>query len=211
MAKIIGLTGGIASGKSTVSNMLKTKGFTIVDADIAARKVVEPGELAYEQIIEAFGEGILLQDLTLDRKKLGALIFADEALRMKLNSIVHPAVRAWMTREKDRAIENGKKTVFLDIPLLFESRLTYMVERTILVYVDGETQLKRLMTRNGLSEKEAQMRIRAQMPLSEKRHWRMRCSTTMAAWRKQNSSLKKSCQIGSSFHDGYIMVFFMQK
>ncbi|WP_207369349.1 dephospho-CoA kinase [Heyndrickxia coagulans] len=169
MAKIIGLTGGIASGKSTVSNMLKAKGFTIVDADIAARKVVEPGELAYEQIIEAFGEGILLQDLTLDRKKLGALIFADEALRMKLNSIVHPAVRAWMTREKDRAIENGKKTVFLDIPLLFESRLTYMVERTILVYVDEETQLKRLMARNGLSEKEAQMRIRAQMPLSEKK------------------------------------------
>jgi len=169
MAKIIGLTGGIASGKSTVSNMLKTKGFTIVDADIAARKVVEPGELAYEQIIEAFGEGILLKDLTIDRKKLGALIFADEALRMKLNSIVHPAVRAWMTREKDRAIENGKKTVFLDIPLLFESRLTYMVERTILVYVDEETQLKRLMARNGLSEKEAQMRIRAQMPLSEKK------------------------------------------
>ncbi|WP_348658058.1 dephospho-CoA kinase [Heyndrickxia faecalis] len=169
MAKIIGLTGGIASGKSTVSNMLKTKGFTIVDADIAARKVVEPGELAYEQIIEAFGEGILLKDLTIDRKKLGALIFADEALRMKLNSIVHPAVRAWMTREKDRAIENGEKTVFLDIPLLFESRLTYMVERTILVYVDEETQLKRLMARNGLSEKEAQMRIRAQMPLSEKK------------------------------------------
>lgn len=169
MAKIIGLTGGIASGKSTVSNMLKTKGFAIVDADIAARKVVEPGEPAYEQIIEAFGEGILLEDLTIDRKKLGALIFADEALRMKLNSIVHPAVRAWMTQEKDRAIENGKKTVFLDIPLLFESRLTYMVERTILVYVDEETQLKRLMARNGLSEKEAQMRIRAQMPLSEKK------------------------------------------
>lgn len=169
MAKIIGLTGGIASGKSTVSKMLKAKGFTIVDADIAARKVVEPGEPAYEQIIEAFGEGILLEDLTIDRKKLGALIFADEALRMKLNSIVHPAVRAWMTREKDRAIENGEKTVFLDIPLLFESRLTYMVERTILVYVDEETQLKRLMARNGLSEKEAQMRIRAQMPLSEKK------------------------------------------
>ncbi|MCH1927885.1 dephospho-CoA kinase, partial [Shewanella sp. C31] len=90
------------------------------------------GEPAYEQIIEAFGKGILLEDLTIDRKKLGALIFADEALRMKLNSIVHPAVRAWMTREKDRAIENGEKTVFLDIPLLFESRLTYMVERTIL-------------------------------------------------------------------------------
>ncbi|KYC72601.1 dephospho-CoA kinase [Bacillus coagulans] len=169
MAKIIGLTGGIASGKSTVSKMLKAKGFTIVDADIAARKVVEPGEPAYEQIIEAFGKGILLEDLTIDRKKLGALIFADEALRMKLNSIVHPAVRAWMTREKDRAIENGEKTVFLDIPLLFESRLTYMVERTILVYVDEETQLKRLMARNGLSEKEAQMRIRAQMPLSEKK------------------------------------------
>lgn len=189
MAKIIGLTGGIASGKSTVSNMLKTKGFTIVDADIAARKVVEPGEPAYEQIIEAFGEGILLQDLTLDRKKLGALIFADEALRMKLNSIVHPAVRAWMTREKDRAIENGKKTVFLDIPLLFESRLTYMVERTILVYVDEETQLKRLMARNGLSEKEAQMRIRAQMPLSEKK-------ALADAVLDNNGSLEETKQIG---------------
>ncbi|GER67022.1 dephospho-CoA kinase [Weizmannia acidilactici] len=168
MANIIGLTGGIASGKSTVSNMLKAKGFTVVDADVAAKKVVEPGKRAYEHIIKTFGKGILLEDRSIDRKKLGALIFQNEDLRLKLNGIVHPEVQAWMAREKDRALGEGKKTVIMDIPLLFESRLTFMVERTILVYVDEETQLKRLMARNGFSEEEALMRIRAQVPLKEK-------------------------------------------
>jgi dephospho-CoA kinase len=162
------LTGGIASGKSTVSNMLREKGFAIVDADVASRKVVEPGKQAYKKIVETFGTGILLADGSIDRKKLGALIFSNKRLRLQLNGIVHPEVRAWMAREKERAIANGKNTVIMDIPLLFESGLTYMVERTILVYTDESTQLKRLMSRNGFNESEAGMRIASQMPLKEK-------------------------------------------
>ncbi|WP_018662541.1 dephospho-CoA kinase [Heyndrickxia acidiproducens] len=168
MAQRIGLTGGIASGKSTVSNMLKEKGFTIVDADVASRKVVEPGEQAYKQIVETFGTGILLASGSIDRKKLGALIFSNQKLRLQLNGIVHPEVRVWMAREIERAVAAGKNTVILDIPLLFEGGLTYMVERTILVYADEKLQLERLMNRSGFNESEASMRIASQMPLKEK-------------------------------------------
>ena len=169
MKKIIGLTGGIASGKSTVSNWLISQGYPVVDADIAARKVVEPGMPALREITEAFGNDMLLEDGTLDRKKLGSVIFADEEKRHTLNAIVHPAVREWMGQETDRAVENGASIVIMDIPLLFESKLTHMVEETILVYVSKETQLKRLMERDGYSESDALARIQAQMPIDDKR------------------------------------------
>lgn len=169
MKKIIGLTGGIASGKSTVSNWLISQGYPVVDADIAARKVVEPGMPALREITEAFGNDMLLEDGTLDRKKLGSVIFADEEKRHTLNAIVHPAVREWMRQETDRAFENGASIVIMDIPLLFESKLTHMVEETILVYVSKETQLKRLMERDGYSESDALARIQAQMPIDDKR------------------------------------------
>lgn len=169
MKKIIGLTGGIASGKSTVSNWLISQGYPVVDADIAARKVVEPGMPALREITEAFGNDMLLEDGTLDRKKLGSVIFADEEKRHTLNAIVHPAVREWMGQETDRAFENGASIVIMDIPLLFESKLTHMVEETILVYVSEETQLKRLMERDGYSESDALARIQAQMPIDDKR------------------------------------------
>lgn len=169
MAMIIGLTGGIASGKSTVSNMLKERGFTVVDADLAARKVVEPGESGYEQVVEQFGKEILLDDGTLDRPKLGAIVFNDTEKRKKLNAIVHPAVRKKMKEWQEEAIENGKNTIILDIPLLFESHLLYMVEKTIVVYVDEETQLKRLMDRNSFREDEARARIGSQLPLRKKK------------------------------------------
>ena len=169
MKKIIGLTGGIASGKSTVSNWLISQGYPVVDADIAARKVVEPGMPALREITEAFGNDMLLEDGKLDRKKLGSVIFADEEKRHTLNAIVHPAVREWMRQETDRAFENGASIVIMDIPLLFESKLTHMVEETILVYVSEETQLKRLMERDGYSESDALARIQAQMPIDDKR------------------------------------------
>jgi dephospho-CoA kinase len=169
MKKIIGLTGGIASGKSTVSNWLISQGYPVVDADIAARKVVEPGMPALREITEAFGNDMLLEDGKLDRKKLGSVIFADEEKRHTLNAIVHPAVREWMRQETDRAFENGASIVIMDIPLLFESKLTHMVEETILVYVSKETQLKRLMERDGYSESDALARIQAQMPIDDKR------------------------------------------
>ncbi|MGE6259318.1 dephospho-CoA kinase [Heyndrickxia sporothermodurans] len=168
MAMIVGLTGGIASGKSTVSNMLKQKGFTIIDADIAAREVVNIGEDAYFQIIKDFGEDILLEDRSLDRKKLGSIVFHNRDKRLLLNNIVHPAVRKYMLSKKDEAVNEGKQTVILDIPLLFESQLTYMVDRTILVYVEPPIQLARLMERNQLSKEDALARIHSQMPLDEK-------------------------------------------
>ncbi len=168
MATIIGLTGGIASGKSTVSNMFAKRGFTIVDADLAARVAVQPGEEAYEQIVKQFGREILLEDGTINRPELGSIIFNDEQKRKLLNQIVHPATRQKMFAWKDEAIDKGKQTIIYDIPLLYESNLTHLVEKTIVVYVDEETQLRRLMERNDLSEKEARARIDSQLPLREK-------------------------------------------
>lgn len=169
MALIIGLTGGIASGKSTVSQMLEQRGFTIVDADLAARKVVEPGASAYKQVVTEFGQGIILNDGTLNRGKLGTIVFNDEEKRKKLNAIVHPAVREKMKEWQEAAIQNGKKTIILDIPLLFESNLLHMVDKTIVVYVDEETQLQRLMERNLFREEEARTRIASQLPLRQKK------------------------------------------
>ncbi len=168
MALTIGLTGGIASGKSTVSQMFKEAGIVVVDADVIARKVVEPGEEAYEQIVQSFGKDILLPDEKIDRQKLGSVVFFNEEKRLLLNSIVHPAVRKQMLKEKEEHLNNGEETVILDIPLLFESKLTELVDRTLLVYVDYETQLARLMNRNNLSKGESEARIQSQMPLKDK-------------------------------------------
>lgn len=169
MGQIIGITGGIASGKSSVSLYLQELGFTIIDADLASRAVVEPGEEAFHQVVRAFGEDILLADGTIDRAKLGSIIFHDQEKRLLLNSIVHPAVRKWMRLKTEEALAAGKETVFMDIPLLFESKLTYMVEKTLLIYADERVQLERLMNRNGLSEAEAMARIHSQMPLADKK------------------------------------------
>ncbi|KRF54489.1 dephospho-CoA kinase [Bacillus sp. Soil745] len=169
MGQIIGITGGIASGKSTVSLYLQELGFTIVDADLASRAVVEPGEEAYHQVVKAFGEDILLTDGNIDRVKLGSIIFNDQEKRLLLNGIVHPAVRNWMRLKTEAALSSGEETVFMDIPLLFESKLTFMVDKTLLIYVDEQVQLKRLMNRNGLSETEALARINSQMPLADKK------------------------------------------
>lgn len=169
MSKVIGVTGGIASGKSTISNIIKNLGFTVVDADLAARVVVEPGQSAYNEVVATFGSDILNQDGSINRAQLGAIIFNNEEKRLKLNEIVHPAIRAYMNSQKEEAFARGEKVVFMDIPLLFESKLTNTVDVSLLVYVDDEVQLKRLMERNNLSEEEALARIRSQMPLSEKR------------------------------------------
>ncbi|MFJ7637522.1 dephospho-CoA kinase [Peribacillus sp. NPDC097264] len=169
MGQIIGITGGIASGKSSVSQYLRELGFVIVDADVASRAVVEPGEEAYLQVVKAFGEDLLLSDGRIDRAKLGSIIFHDQEKRLLLNRIVHPAVRNWMRQETEKALAAGAETVFMDIPLLFESKLTFMVERTLLVYVDESVQLERLMNRNALTETDALARIHSQMPLKDKK------------------------------------------
>ncbi|MDR7000892.1 dephospho-CoA kinase [Neobacillus niacini] len=168
MSLVIGLTGGIASGKSTVSNMFKEMGITVIDADIEARLAVEKGEPAYNKIIESFGSDILLSNKEIDRQKLGLIIFHHEEKRQLLNEIVHPEVRKRMRQQMEAAVSKQEQIVVLDIPLLFESKLTYMVEKTILVYVDREVQLQRLMERNHLTIDEAEARIHSQMPLAEK-------------------------------------------
>lgn len=168
MAKVIGLTGGIATGKSTVSSMFAEQGIPVIDADQLAREVVQPGEPAYEQIIAAFGEKILQEDGTLNRKHLGEIVFSDEAKRKQLNGIVHPAIRERMIEQRDAFIKSGESLVVLDIPLLFESKLEHFADLTVVVYVDEQIQLERLMKRNDFTKKEALQRMEAQMPIKEK-------------------------------------------
>ncbi|MEC1613056.1 dephospho-CoA kinase [Bacillus mojavensis] len=168
MTLVIGLTGGIASGKSTVANMLIDKGITVIDADIIAKQAVEKGMPAYRQIIDEFGEDILLENGDIDRRKLGAIVFTNEQKRLALNSIVHPAVREEMLKRRDESIANQETFVVLDIPLLFESKLESLVDKIIVVSVTKELQLERLIKRNQLTEEEALSRIRSQMPLEEK-------------------------------------------
>jgi dephospho-CoA kinase len=169
LSQVIGITGSIATGKSTISKMIKELGYTVVDADVAARAVVEPGEEAYKEIVKQFGDDILSHDGSLNRKKLGDIVFNNEEKRLLLNSIVHPAVRKWMNNQKENAFERGEKVVFLDIPLLFESKLTHMVEKIIVVYIDQQTQLERLMSRNDLTKQEASARINSQLSIEEKK------------------------------------------
>ncbi|GEK30097.1 dephospho-CoA kinase [Kurthia zopfii] len=165
---IIGLTGSIASGKSTVAKMLEEMNFPIVDADQVARVVVEPGKQALQEIVEQFGEDILLEDGQLNRQKLGSIIFHDPSKRTVLNDIMHPAIRKEMLAQRDCWVEQGAEVVVMDIPLLFESKLQHFVEKILVVSVKEDTQLTRLMERNQLSEEDAKARISSQLPLSVK-------------------------------------------
>ncbi|MGE7949776.1 dephospho-CoA kinase [Lysinibacillus sp. NPDC093688] len=165
---IIGLTGSIASGKSTVVKMMTALGLPIVDADIVARDVVEPGTETLKLIAENFAQDILLEDGSLNRAKLGDIIFHEPVKRKMLNDIMHPAIRKEMLRQRDAYIEAGEKHVVMDIPLLFESKLQHFVERIIVVSVSEEVQLRRLMERNNLSKEDALARMHSQLPMSVK-------------------------------------------
>lgn len=171
MTLIIGLTGSIGTGKSTIANKFKQLNIPVVDADLIAREVVEPGKDAYNKIVEAFGKQILQRDKTLDRGKLGEIVFEDENKRKTLNSIIHPAIRQEMIRQRDTYIAENAPCVVLDIPLLYESKLTDFVEKVIVVTVDRDIQLQRILNRDDISEKEALQRIGAQIPVSEKEKW----------------------------------------
>lgn len=165
---IIGLTGSIASGKSTVASMLVSYNLPIVDADQVARQVVEPGSETLAKIAEAFGSDVIAADGTMDRAKVGAIIFHDESQRAVLNGIIHPAIRAEMLRQRDEHVANGAAHVVMDIPLLFESKLQHFVEKILVVSVSEDVQLARLMARNGLTETEARARIATQISVKEK-------------------------------------------
>lgn len=166
----IGLTGGIASGKSTVSKMLVHRGAILIDADQIAREVVEPGSPVLDQVAAHFGQAIITDDGRLDRKKLGSIIFHNEAERQALNHILHPPIRKMM---KDRMTyheeHNPHRLIVVDVPLLYESGLERMFEEVVVVYVPVHIQIQRLMDRDGLSREEAQRRIEAQMSIEIKK------------------------------------------
>ncbi|MFF5994349.1 dephospho-CoA kinase [Lysinibacillus sp. KU-BSD001] len=162
---IIGLTGSIASGKSTVANMLAGYRLPIVDADLVARQVVEPGTETLAQIAQAFGADVIQEDGTMDREKVGAIIFHEPAKRKILNDIIHPAIRTEMIRQRDEYVAKGEKHIVMDIPLLFESKLQHFVDKILVVSVKEDIQLQRLMERNNLSEEEARARMASQLPM----------------------------------------------
>ncbi|MBE9912441.1 dephospho-CoA kinase [Paenibacillus donghaensis] len=167
---IIGLTGGIATGKSTVSALLVDKGALLVDADQIAREVMLPGHPVLVEVIAHFGQVVLLADGTLDRKKLGDIVFNNPAERKALNEITHPAIRKEI-REQMETLErkHPDKLVVVDIPLLYESGLESMFERVMVVYAPQSVQQQRLMQRSGLNGDEAMARIRSQMDIEEKK------------------------------------------
>lgn len=166
----IGLTGGIACGKSTVSGMLVQRGAMLVDADRIAREVVEPGMPALSQIVERWGPELLLPDGSLHRKKLGEIVFGNPQALQQLQEITHPPIRATI-RERMAEYErnNPDKLVVVDIPLLYESGLQSMFEAVMVVYVPRTVQLDRLMLRDGLSREQAEQRLQAQMDIERKK------------------------------------------
>ncbi|GGE17556.1 dephospho-CoA kinase [Marinithermofilum abyssi] len=169
---IAGLTGGIATGKSTVSRMLQERGAAIVDADVIARQVVEPGTEGLRRIKERFGQEVLQPDGTLDRKALGAIVFRDPAARRELNRLLHPLIIDQMQEETRQAQRsNPARPVILDTPLLIEEKLTSLVEKVIVVYIPEALQLQRLMAREGMDEKEARRLIQSQIPIEEKKQF----------------------------------------
>lgn len=168
MSLIIGLTGSIASGKSTIARMLAEFNIPIIDADQISREIVRPGETAYDHIVEQFGESVLLKDKTINRKKLGSIIFTNAEKRLELNQIMHPAIRKRLLSQRDNYVKQGEKCVVLDIPLLFENKLTNFADKVMVVYVDEEVQLDRLISRDNSSVEEATKRIQSQIPVKEK-------------------------------------------
>jgi dephospho-CoA kinase len=167
---VAGLTGGIATGKSTVAAVFQQAGARLIDADRIARDAVRQGTPAYAEILAHFGAGILLPGGEIDRKRLAAIIFNNPAQQRVLEDIVHPRVKEETTRQLDRIRqEQPGATVILDVPLLFESGMNCGLEEVIVVYAPEAVQIRRLMARDGLTEAEAQVRIRAQMPIESKK------------------------------------------
>lgn len=158
----VGLTGGIGSGKSEVARRLAGHGAVIIDADHAAREVVVPGSPGLVQITEAFGRDVLRPDGSLNRERLGQIVFGDPALREKLNAIVHPLVRQWMQDAEREAIQAGAAIVVHDVPLLAEGRGREGFDLVIVVDVPPERQVERLVSQRGMTPDQARSRMAAQ-------------------------------------------------
>ncbi|BBD89784.1 MULTISPECIES: dephospho-CoA kinase [Staphylococcus] len=167
MPKIIGLTGGIATGKSTVSELLTAYDFKVVDADLASREAVKKGSKGLEQIKEKFGPEAIDENGEMNRKYMGELVFKHPEQRLELNKIVHPIVREIMENEKNRYLNEGYH-VIMDIPLLYENDLQDTVDEVWVVYTSESIQIERLMERNNLSQEDAKARVYSQISIDKK-------------------------------------------
>jgi len=171
MVLIVGLTGGIVGGKSTVASMFRDLGAKIIDADILGHSVILPYKPARKKIVKLFGEDILRNDLTIDREKLGKIVFTDQALLKKLNEITHPEIIKLIKKEINMArnkTHNQEKILVIDAALIYEAKIDRLMDKIIVVYIDEDEQIKRLIKRNNLSKDEASQRVKSQIPMKEK-------------------------------------------
>jgi dephospho-CoA kinase len=166
--RVVGLTGGIASGKSSFAEALRACGVPVVDADALARAAVAPGSPALADIAREFGPDVLAPDGSLDRKRMASLVFSDPTARRRLEAITHPAVRAAMARETARLGAAGHDLAFYDVPLLFEVGLDRVLDSVVVVWSPRDVQRARVKARDGLRPDEADARLAAQLPIDEK-------------------------------------------
>lgn len=166
---MLGVTGGIASGKTTVANMLEDLGVPIIDFDLLSRQVVEPGQPAFKDITDYFGDGVIDKNGTLDRKRLSTIVFRNPAKRKILEGITHPRIlEAFLRQVRKMAEKDSHRIVQAVIPLLFEVNLTHLVHKVLVVYVSPDKQIERLTRRDKISHKEAENILKAQMPIDQK-------------------------------------------
>jgi dephospho-CoA kinase len=188
----LGLTGGIASGKSAVAALLREKGFSVLDADSLAHKLIEPGQPAYSEVLQEFGDAVLAPDGRVDRAKLSAIVFQDRARLDRLNAIVHPRVAEFVFRQFEEWQRAGTRdAAFVEAALLIESGIHKKLDGLVVAWCEPEQQLQRLLDR-GLSESEARRRIAAQLPVEEKlllATERIDCSGSLDETRRQVEAL----------------------
>jgi len=169
---IVGLTGGIASGKSTIADMFKGEGAYIIDIDMISRDVVKPGKPAWQDVIHIFGKEVLNEDQTLNRKKVGDIVFSDAEKRKKLEEIIHPKITAeTLMKINEIAKKDNQAIVIIDIPLLIETDKQDTVNKVVLVYTSPQGQIERLVKRDGLSLEDAHKRLTSQMPIENKKKY----------------------------------------
>ena len=169
--KVIGITGGIASGSSLVAGMFRDLGAVVIEADLVAREAVQPGTEVYRKIVEAFGKDVVLPDGSLDRRRLGAIVFKDPVARRRLNVMTHPEIRRRIQSQVEQAAaEQPDAVVIVDVPLLLDTTgpEAFELDGVIVVVATPEQQIERLMARDNLAREEAEQRLAAQRPVAEK-------------------------------------------
>ena len=196
-ALVIGLTGGIATGKTTVAGMLKDLGARIISADDLIHDMLQPKSVIWSAVVEKFGEGILAPNGQIDRGKLADIVFEDEEKKKSLEAITHPPVIKHLTNEAKRFRKEGEGILVLEVPLLIEAGCLGIVDKILVVSAEQETQIERLEKRYGIGREEAILRIRSQLPLSEKlkyADWVVNTEGTLEGTKKQVDKVWRSSQ-----------------